>query len=308
MQPILEHGAFSSASPVNAMSVDVEDYFQVEAFANVVDRASWESRECRIPQNIDRILEVFDAAGVHATFFTLGWVAERFPGVIRAILAGGHELASHGYRHIRADSQSRPEFLEDISSARKLLEDVGGAAVLGYRAASFSIGRNNLWALELLREAGYLYSSSINPIRHDLYGMSEAPRFAFRATSQSVLELPVTTVEAGGMRLPCGGGGFFRLLPYWLFRRAVRRVNTVDQQPTIFYFHPWEVDPEQPRIAGASLRSRVRHYLNLRVMEKRLRRLTREFRWERIDTVFGLRARANTDFGRRIQGPEAAHG
>jgi polysaccharide deacetylase family protein (PEP-CTERM system associated) len=291
---------------MNAMSVDVEDYFQVEAFANVVERSSWEDRECRIPRNIDRILGLFDAAGVRATFFTLGWVAERFPEVVRAILAGGHELASHGYRHVRADAQSPKEFLEDVTHTRKLLEDIGGAQVLGYRAASFSVGKRNLWALELLREAGYRYSSSINPIRHDLYGMPDAPRFPFYATAHSVLELPVTTVEIAGTRLPCGGGGYFRLLPYWLFRQGIKRVNAVDGQPTIFYFHPWEVDPEQPRIAAASLRSRVRHYMNLRLMERRLRRLIKDFPWGRIDQVFGLHAR-ETDGGAR-RGPEAAHG
>jgi polysaccharide deacetylase family protein (PEP-CTERM system associated) len=189
------------------------------------------------------------------------------------------------------------------------LEDIAGQAVLGYRAASFSIGRKNLWALEALRDAGYVYSSSINPIRHDLYGMREAPRFAFRATPQSVLELPVTTVEVGGMRWPCGGGGYFRLLPYGVFRHALRRVNSVDGQPTIFYFHPWEVDPEQPRIAAARLRSRLRHYLNLRLMDKRLRMLMREFRWDRIDRVFNLRSESATVAGAGEPArPEAAHG
>ncbi len=272
---------------VNAMSVDVEDYFQVQAFSNRISRADWDGCECRVETNTNRILDLFGEAGIHATFFTLGWVAERYPQLVRRIVADGHELASHGFAHYRADEQTPEAFRADIRATKQMLEDIGGVAVRGYRAATFSIGAKNLWALDILGDEGYAYSSSVNPIAHDNYGMPDAPRFAFHPNpASSFEEYPITTLRVGNRNLPCGGGGYFRLLPYALSRWAMRRVNTVDEQPCIFYFHPWEVDPDQPRIAGISMKTRFRHYLNLRRMEPRLRALTRDFTWDRIDRVF----------------------
>ena len=273
---------------VNAMSVDVEDYFQVQAFADRIPRDTWDSRECRVEANTDRILGLFGDAGIKATFFTLGWVAERYPQVVHRIVEQGHELASHGHAHFRADEQSPEAFLEDISRTKKTLEDTGGTPVSGYRAVTFSIGATNLWSFDVLREAGYAYSSSVNPIHHDFYGMPDAPRFAFLPDGESgIEEYPITTLRVGNKNLPCGGGGFFRLLPYAVSRWAMRRVNRQDGQPCIFYFHPWEVDPGQPRIPDISAKTRFRHYLNLDRMETRLRALTRDFAWDRMDRVFG---------------------
>lgn len=272
--------------PVNAMSVDVEDYFQVSAFEPHIPRSRWSEWPCRVERNMERILEMFDAANVHATFFTLGWIAERYPELIRRMVDGGHEIASHGMAHVRVTGQDPGQFRADVSDAKALLEDVSGTPVNGYRAASYSIGRDNLWALDVLAECGYRYSSSIYPIRHDLYGMPEAPRFAFRFKADGILELPVTTCVLGGRTFPCGGGGFFRLYPYAVSRWAIRRVNRVDAQPAIFYFHPWEIDPEQPRISGVGVKTRVRHYLNLSRMEHRIARLLADFRWGRMDAVF----------------------
>lgn len=271
----------------NAMTIDVEDYFQVSAFAPIIARASWPSRECRVEANIERILAILAAGGVHATFFTLGWIAERYPDMVRRIVAGGHELASHGYGHLRASDQTRAEFADDVGRSKALLEDIGGQRVLGYRAPSFSIGTANLWALDVLHEAGYRYSSSIYPIAHDHYGMPDAPRFAFFPNGpDGLLEVPITTAMLGRRKLPAGGGGYFRLLPYSLSRWMMRRVNREDGQPAIFYFHPWELDPGQPRPGGASLKTRFRHYVNLQRMEGRIKLLTRDFAWDRMDRIF----------------------
>ncbi len=273
-------------TPVNALSVDVEDYFQVSAFEPHIPRRDWDRWPHRVRANTERVLALFDEAGVKATFFTLGWVAERYPGLIRAIVAAGHELACHGYDHRRVSDQTPEAFRADVRRAKGVLEDVGGVAVLGYRAASYSIGRDNLWALEILQETGFRYSSSIYPVRHDLYGMPEAPRFAFRpANAPALLEIPVTTVRLGGRNWPCGGGGFFRLYPYALTRWALRRVNA-EGQAAIFYFHPWEIDPGQPRPSGLGWKTRLRHYLNLGRMESRLRRLLRDFAWDTVANVF----------------------
>ncbi|UOD33350.1 DUF3473 domain-containing protein [Massilia violaceinigra] len=269
------------------MTIDVEDYFQVSAFAPIIARDSWPSRECRVEANIERILAILESGGVHATFFTLGWIAERYPDMVRRIVAGGHELASHGYGHLRASDQTRAEFADDIKRSKALLEDIGGQAVLGYRAPSFSIGTSNLWALDVLHEAGYRYSSSIYPIAHDHYGMPDAPRFAFYPNGpDGLLEVPITTAMLGRRKLPAGGGGYFRLLPYSLSRWMMRRVNSDDGQPAIFYFHPWELDPGQPRPEGASLKTRFRHYVNLQRMEGRIKLLTRDFAWDRMDRIF----------------------
>jgi polysaccharide deacetylase family protein (PEP-CTERM system associated) len=271
----------------NAMTIDVEDYFQVSAFAPYISRETWDNQPCRVERNVDAILAMLDDHGVHATFFTLGWLAQRYPDLIRRIVEQGHELASHGYDHCRATEQNRAEFLEDITRTKHLLEDIGGVEVKGYRAPSFSIGENNLWALQCLREAGYRYSSSIYPVRHDHYGMPNAPRFAFHPDEgQGLLEVPVTTIRLFNRKLPIGGGGYFRLLPYPLSRWCMRQVNRRDGQACIFYFHPWEIDPDQPRIPGISLKTRFRHYLNLRRMEPRLRSLLKDFRWDRMDRIF----------------------
>ena len=271
------------------MSVDVEDYFQVQALAERIDRADWERLPRRVERSTDRVLELFADHGAHATFFTLGWVAERHPALVRRIVAAGHELASHGLAHIRADAQDEAAFRADIRRSKRLLEDIGGVRVHGYRAASFSIGARNLWAFRVLAEEGYRYSSSVYPIRHDLYGMPSAPRFAFRmAELDGFAELPITTVAWLGRKLPCGGGGYFRLLPYGVSRRMLHRVNRADGKPCTFYFHPWEIDPDQPRQDGLSWRTRVRHYTNLRRMEAKLTRLLRDFRWDRLDRVHGL--------------------
>lgn len=279
--------AGDARSPINAMTVDVEDYFQVSAFEHYVPREDWDRLPCRVERNMDRILELFSDQGVKATFFTLGWIAERYPMLVRRAVEEGHELASHGWSHVRVTEQGVDAFRRDVTRTKAFLEDLSGRAVNGYRAASYSIGERNLWALNVLDEVGYLYSSSIYPIRHDLYGMPDAPRFAFRPNGGSdFLEIPVTTVELGETKFPCGGGGYFRLFPYALSRWALRRVNRRDGQPSIFYFHPWEIDPDQPRQRGVDIKTRFRHYLNLGRMENRLSRLMRDFRWGRVDEVF----------------------
>ncbi len=270
----------------NAMTIDVEDYFQVSAFAPHIARDSWDSQPCRIERNIERILALLAAHDTHATFFTLGWIAERYPQLVRAIVAQGHELASHGYGHQRASDLSREQFHDDITRAKGLLEDIGGVAVRGYRAPSFSIGSRNLWALDTLRDAGHIYSSSIYPIAHDHYGMPEAPRFAFHPLNDAMLEFPPSTVQLFGRNLPAAGGGYFRLMPYALSRWLMRRVNQADGQPCMFYFHPWELDPEQPRQVGISAKTRFRHYVNLNRMEGRIAHLLRDFEWGRVDQVF----------------------
>ena len=282
------NGACRAPSEIrNAMTIDVEDYFQVSAFAPHIPRDSWPTRECRVEANIDRILDILSSAGVKATFFTLGWIAERYPSMVRKIVSQGHELASHGYGHLRASDQDRTEFNDDVTRSKALLEKIGGQAVIGYRAPSFSIGTRNLWALDTLFEAGYRYSSSIYPIRHDHYGMPDAPRFAFYPNGKDgLLEIPITTVQLMGKNLPAGGGGYFRLLPYTLSRWMMRQVNKADCQTAIFYFHPWEIDPDQPRQEGVGLKTAFRHYVNLGRMEKRIEALTRDFKWDRMDRIF----------------------
>ena len=281
--------------PVNALSVDVEDYFQVAAFSAQVARSDWEGLPGRVEANTERVLALLEAHGVTATFFVLGWVAQRHPGLIRRIVAAGHELASHGMAHVLVGDQSPAEFLRDVTDSRTLLEQVGGVPVIGYRASTYSIGAETLWAFDLLHQAGYRYSSSIHPIRHDLYGMPDAPRFGFFPRrgrvegSDGILEIPITTLELFNRRIPCGGGGFFRLFPYRFSRWAWQRINRLEGASGVFYFHPWELDPQQPRIAGASLKSRFRHYLNLERMAGRLDALLGDFRWDRMDRVFADR-------------------
>ncbi|UYH55927.1 DUF3473 domain-containing protein [Qipengyuania sp. SS22] len=275
----------SDSTIVNGLSVDVEDWFQVGAFENTISRADWDGLELRVGDNVARILDLFDAAGVKATFFTLGWVAERNKPAMRAIVERGHELASHGYDHTRVFTFTREEFAADIAKARAILEDVGGAPVTGYRAPSFSIDARNPWAHEVLAEHRYAYSSSVAPVVHDHYGWREAPRFAFNPVAGSdLVEIPVTTALLRGRRLAAGGGGFFRVLPYGFSRWAIRQVNR-DGRPAVFYFHPWEVDPNQPRVAGAPLRSRLRHYTNLSKMADKLTELLGDFSWGRMDAL-----------------------
>ena len=268
----------------NALTIDVEDYFQVSAFAPHIPRSEWPVRECRVERNVASILAMLDDHGTKATFFTLGWIAERYPGVVREIVANGHELASHGYGHERASDQTPDSFYADINVAKLLLEDLSGCEVRGYRAPSFSIGEQNLWAFECLERAGYHYSSSIYPIQHDHYGMPNAPRHAHPIGN--LLEIPATTLRFFNRNWPASGGGYFRLMPYGLSRWMIERINRVDNMPAVFYFHPWEVDIEQPRIAGISAKTRFRHYLNIHRMESRLRRLLADFSWTRMDRLF----------------------
>lgn len=276
-----------SHTVINAMTVDVEDYFQVSAFEKHISRNDWDRMPCRVEFNTNRILQLFEDKGVKATFFTLGWVAERFPQLIRGIVEYGHELACHGYSHVRVTEQTPEQFRNDVTRSKHLLEDISGVEVKGYRAASYSIGKSNLWAHDVLDQSGFIYSSSIYPIKHDLYGMPEAPRFAFKAvTSGGLLEIPVTTIQFGEKNFPCGGGGYFRLLPYPLYRWALNQVNKKDRQSGIFYFHPWEIDPDQPRQKGVDVKTRFRHYLNLGRMENRLNQLLGDFQWSTMENVF----------------------
>ncbi len=268
----------------NALTIDVEDYFQVSAFAPHIPRNEWPTRECRVERNVDRILALLDEHGTKATFFTLGWIAERYPEIVRRIVAEGHELASHGYGHERASEQTESAFFSDINLAKLILEDLVGTEVKGYRAPSFSIGQNNLWAFECLERAGYRYSSSIYPIQHDHYGMPDAPRHAHSVGG--LLEIPATTLRFLNRNWPASGGGYFRLMPYGLSRWMLHRINRTDQLPVVFYFHPWEIDQEQPRIPGISRKTRFRHYVNIGRMESRLQRLLGDFQWGRMDHLF----------------------
>ncbi|MGE3849438.1 MAG: XrtA system polysaccharide deacetylase [Gammaproteobacteria bacterium] len=271
----------------NALSIDVEEYFQVSAFEASIARDAWERWPSRVEFATGRLLDLFAERGVHATFFTLGWVAERHPALIRRMVAEGHEVACHGYQHIRATTQSRAAFRADITLSKRLLEEAGGVEVRGYRAASFSIDRSNLWAFDELAAAGFAYSSSVYPVRHDLYGIPDAPRTPFRPLAGAPLvEIPVSTARFGTHNLPAGGGGYFRLLPYVLSRALVRRVNRAEARAANMYFHPWEFDPEQPRPTGVPAKSRFRHYLNQGRALARMRRLLEDFRWGPFRDVY----------------------
>ncbi|HYD36202.1 MAG TPA: XrtA system polysaccharide deacetylase [Allosphingosinicella sp.] len=277
------------ASPgriLNALSVDVEDWFQVGAFEAVIGRDSWDELERRIERNGSAVLDLFAEAGVKATFFTLGWVAERHPALIRRAAEAGHEIASHGWDHKRVFTLGEDGFRDDLRRAHGAIADAAGVEPRGYRAPSFSIDARTPWAHRVLAEEGYCYSSSVAPLVHDHYGWREAPRFAHRPLPDSALiELPVTTVELAGRRFAAGGGGFFRLLPYRLSSWAIGRVNAAEGRPAVFYFHPWEIDPGQPRVAGASLKSRLRHYSRLSAMRPKLLKLFRSHCWGRTDQV-----------------------
>ena len=271
---------------LNAMSVDIEDWFQVGAFETVIDRANWDSLNHRVERNTDAVLELFDRAGVKSTFFTLAWVAERYPKLMLRIAESGHEVASHGYDHARVFTMTSDQFRADLEKSRKILEDTSGQAVTGYRAPSFSIDKRTPWAHEILAEQGYAYSSSVAPIKHDHYGWEGSPRFAWKPVSGSdLVELPVTTVKVGQRILAAGGGGFFRLLPYALYDWAIKKMHRDDGRGAIFYFHPWEIDPDQPRVENAPLKSQLRHYTKLSAMEGKLERALKDQNWGRVDQL-----------------------
>lgn len=280
-----EAAPLSRANPVNGMSVDVEEHFQVSAFANTIDRAQWDSMPSRVSQNMERIFRLFDDTDTKATFFTLGCVAEKVPNLIRTMVAEGHEVASHGYDHTRVWTQTPKAFFEDVSRTKKMLEDISGERVTGYRAPSFSITERTAWAHDELQKAGYQYSSSIYPINHDHYGLPSAPRFPFRLKEGGILEAPLTTAKAAGRNWPGAGGGYFRLLPLTYSRWALRQVNHHERMPAFFYFHPWEIDPDQPRVSGIPLRARFRHYVNLSRFERRLASMLADFSWGRMDHI-----------------------
>ena len=271
---------------LNALSVDVEDWFQVGAFENVIARSAWDGLPQRVERNSEAVLDLFDRAGVKATFFTLGWVAERHPALIRRVVEAGHEIASHGWDHDRVFTMTPDAFRADLKRAHAAIASAGGVEPKGYRAPSFSIDARTPWAHEILAEEGSSYSSSVAPIAHDHYGWREAPRFAHRPLSDSnLIELPVTTVEIGGRRMAAGGGGFFRLLPYGFSNWAISRVNGAERRPAVFYFHPWEIDPGQPRVSEAPLKSKLRHYSRLSAMRPKLLKLFRAHPWGRTDAV-----------------------
>ena len=276
---------------LNAMSVDIEDWFQVGAFETVIDRSDWDQLAHRVERNSDAVLALFDEAGIKATFFVLGWVAERYPALMQRIAAAGHEIASHGYDHARVFMLSPDQFRDDLERSRKLLEDSSGLKVIGYRAPSFSIDQRTPWAHEILAEQGYAYSSSVAPINHDHYGWAGSPRFAWKPVEGSdLIELPVTTVKLGSRTFAAGGGGFFRLLPYGLYKWSIRKMHREDGRGAIFYFHPWEIDPDQPRVTNAPVRSKLRHYTNLGHMRTKLLRAGQEFNWGRVDELAALEA------------------
>lgn len=267
------------------MTVDVEDYFQVSAFEDIIDRDEWDNIECRVKGNTLKIIELFDKYNAKATFFMLAWVAERYPELVREIVDRGHELANHGYDHKRITNFDRVQFKEDLIKSKRILEDISGVEVKGYRAPSYSIVADNLWAHEVLSECGFQYSSSVYPVKHDLYGIPDAPRFKYNAGANNLIEFPISTVRKFGRNFPCGGGGFFRLYPYLLSKWAIDTVNQDDKEACIFYFHPWEIDSDQPVQKNISLKTRFRHYLNLTRMEKRLERLLSDFEWNNMGSV-----------------------
>lgn len=271
---------------INGMSVDVEEWFQVGAFENTLQRSDWDHLPQRVERNVNEILALFERAGVKATFFTLGWVAARHGALMRRIADAGHELASHGWDHARVFTLNAISFRDDVERAKKTIEDAAGSRVTGYRAPSFSIDERTPWAHQILAETGHAYSSSVAPVVHDHYGWPDAPRFAYRPLKDTdFIELPVTTALLGNRRLAAGGGGFFRVLPYGFSRWAIRQVNGRENRPAVFYFHPWEIDPDQPVVRNAPLRSRFRHYTNLGRMASRLERLLSEFNWSRMDVI-----------------------
>lgn len=270
---------------ISALTVDVEDYFHVAAFENNIKSSDWANMPVRVERNTYRLLELFAAQQAQATFFLLGWVAERYPQLVKAIHEAGHEVASHGYNHTKATQQSRNEFAADVRDTKKLLEDITGAAVYGYRAPSFSIDKTNEWAFAELKAAGYLYSSSTYPVKHDLYGTPDWPQQPYMRP-EGIWECPMPILNMAGKQLPVAGGGYFRLLPYWLSKRLINRYLQSNSSPYMFYFHPWEIDPDQPRVEGASVKSKFRHYVNLGRMEGKLIALLQDYKWNTVKQVF----------------------
>jgi polysaccharide deacetylase family protein (PEP-CTERM system associated) len=273
---------------LNALTVDVEDYYQVSAFESVVRFEDWDRYESRVERNTERVLDLLDEYKTKGTFFVLGWVAERHPELVRLIHQRGHEVASHGYAHKRIYTQSPEQFREETRRCKKLLEDIIGEPIWGYRAASYSITAQSLWALEILAEEGFSYDSSIFPIRHDLYGIPGHQRFFHHLNGngrRAIAEVPLSTVRIAGNNFPVAGGGYLRIFPYAVNHLAIRHLNRKEKQPAVVYFHPWELDPEQPRMAGAWL-SRFRQYTNLSRLESRLRKLLARFSFGPIQKVY----------------------
>ncbi len=267
------------------MTVDVEDYFQVSAFEDVIAQKDWNQYPLRVEKNTYRLLELFEQHHAKCTFFILGWVAEKCPKLVQEMVTLGHEIASHGYAHQRVVNMTREQFFNDANKSKKVLEDLSGKAVLGYRAPSFSINNSNTWAFEVLAELGFKYSSSTYPIKHDLYGVPDWPRFCYQRP-EGVKEIPIPTLRKTGKNTGIGGGGYFRLYPYALSNRRIQRYLFEEKQPYNFYFHPWEIDPEQPRVKGASFKSRLRHYLNLSRMEIKLVKLLKDYQWSTMQETY----------------------
>ncbi len=273
---------------LNAMTVDVEDYFQVSAFESVLKPSDWSSIPLRVEENTHRLLDVFAEHNAKSTFFTLGWVAQRCPTLIKRIVEEGHELASHGLNHRRATTMTRDEFIDDVKTSKAILEDAGGVAVKGYRAPSFSVNDDNQWIYEVLVELGFEYSSSTYPISHDLYGVPKWPRFKYQRP-EGITEIPIPTIVKNDKNVGIGGGGYFRLYPYWLSRKRIQAFMQSETAPYSFYFHPWEIDPGQPKIANAPLKSKIRHYINLGRMEGKLKRLLSDYRWGTMADAYELK-------------------
>ena len=273
------------SSITNAMTVDVEDYFQVSAFESVIERDDWQKLPLRVERNTHRLLEVFEQYQIKSTFFTLGWVAQRCPSLIKAIVDAGHELASHGYGHQRATQMDKIQFRQDVERSKKLLEDCAGAKVIGYRAPSFSVNDSNTWVYDILVELGFKYSSSTYPIAHDIYGVPDWPRFK-HDRPEGIVEIPIPTIKQGAKNIGIGGGGYFRLYPYWMSKRRINRYLQEENQPYSFYFHPWEIDVAQPKIENAPLKSKIRHYINLSRMEPKIVRLLKDYSWDTMANVY----------------------
>ena len=275
---------------INAMTVDVEDYFHVSAFENSINKSDWTNMPLRVERNTYRLLELFEKHGVKSTFFTLGWVAERCPNLIKSIVEQGHELASHGFAHQRITEMTQIDFVTDIKKSKDILEQLSGTEVVGYRAPSFSINDSNTWVYEKLIELGFEYSSSTYPIQHDLYGVPDWPRFMYERSEsfegKNILEIPIPTLRKNNTNTGIGGGGYFRLYPYWLSKRRIDKFHKEEKQPYSFYFHPWEIDPDQPRVKEAPLKSKFRHYINLSRMEGKLEKLLKDYKWDTMKSVY----------------------
>jgi polysaccharide deacetylase family protein (PEP-CTERM system associated) len=268
--------------PCNYFTVDVEDYFQVAAFEKVVPATSWDGYVARVEQNTGKILHLLDKYGVKGTFFIVGWTAERFPGMVKAIAARGHEIGCHSYWHQKIYNLTPEEFRQDTKKAKDILEEISGRSVFGYRAPTYSITKKSLWALDILQELGFKWDSSIFPVHHDNYGIPNAPRFEYKLPEHDLKEYPISTALFLGRKIPVAGGGYFRIFPYWFIKIALQKINRQEKRPFIFYIHPWEIDPEQPRIHNAGWKSQFRHYHNLDKTEERLDHLLQDFRFGSI--------------------------